>query len=47
MESKACLGTVFLTDIFLFLSSSSPPQLMLSKVFTARTGSSIYGSLNT
>ncbi|XP_065590931.1 folliculin-interacting protein 1 isoform X3 [Cyrtonyx montezumae] len=25
----------------------SPPQLMLSKVFTARTGSSIYGSLNT
>ncbi|XP_075065938.1 folliculin-interacting protein 1 isoform X2 [Mixophyes fleayi] len=24
-----------------------PPQLMLSKVFTARTGSSIYGSLNT
>lgn len=29
------------------LSSSSPPQLMLSKVFTARTGSSIYGSLNT
>ncbi|XP_044310445.1 folliculin-interacting protein 1 isoform X6 [Varanus komodoensis] len=27
--------------------SRSPPQLMLSKVFTARTGSSIYGSLNT
>ncbi|XP_066502197.1 folliculin-interacting protein 1 isoform X2 [Hoplias malabaricus] len=25
----------------------SPPQLMLSKVFTARTGSSVYGSLNT
>ncbi|XP_067422628.1 folliculin-interacting protein 1 isoform X2 [Emydura macquarii macquarii] len=25
----------------------SPPQLMLSKVFTVRTGSSIYGSLNT
>nr|XP_033782853.1 folliculin-interacting protein 1 isoform X2 [Geotrypetes seraphini] len=25
----------------------SPPQLMISKVFTARTGSSIYGSLNT
>ncbi|KAM4748529.1 folliculin-interacting protein 1 [Rhinophrynus dorsalis] len=25
----------------------TPPQLMLSKVFTARTGSSIYGSLNT
>jgi len=25
----------------------SPPQLMLSKVFTARTGSSICGSLNT
>lgn len=25
----------------------SPSQLMLSKVFTARTGSSIYGSLNT
>ncbi|XP_069508628.1 folliculin-interacting protein 1 isoform X2 [Ambystoma mexicanum] len=25
----------------------SPPQIMLSKVFTARTGSSIYGSLNT
>uniref|UniRef100_A0A2K5PAZ0 Folliculin interacting protein 1 n=1 Tax=Cebus imitator TaxID=2715852 RepID=A0A2K5PAZ0_CEBIM len=30
----------------LFLHSS-PPQLMLSKVFTARTGSSICGSLNT
>lgn len=29
------------------LSPRSPPQLMLSKVFTARTGSSIYGSLNT
>ncbi|XP_023131511.1 folliculin-interacting protein 1 [Amphiprion ocellaris] len=25
----------------------SPPQLMLSKVFTARTGGSVYGSLNT
>uniref|UniRef100_A0A3P9IZ22 Folliculin interacting protein 1 n=1 Tax=Oryzias latipes TaxID=8090 RepID=A0A3P9IZ22_ORYLA len=25
----------------------SPPQLMLSKVFTAKTGSSVYGSLNT
>ncbi|XP_060791830.1 folliculin-interacting protein 1 isoform X4 [Neoarius graeffei] len=25
----------------------SPPQLMLSKVFTARTGNSVYGSLNT
>uniref|UniRef100_A0A1A7WUJ3 Folliculin interacting protein 1 n=1 Tax=Iconisemion striatum TaxID=60296 RepID=A0A1A7WUJ3_9TELE len=25
----------------------SPPQLMLSKVFTARTGSSVYGSFNT
>lgn len=25
----------------------SPPQLMLSKVFTARTGGSAYGSLNT
>ncbi|MEQ2272132.1 Folliculin-interacting protein 1, partial [Xenotaenia resolanae] len=25
----------------------SPPQLMLSKVFTARTGGSVYGSFNT
>ncbi|TTU76953.1 Folliculin-interacting protein 1 [Bagarius yarrelli] len=25
----------------------SPPQLLLSKVFTARTGGSVYGSLNT
>ncbi|CAJ0923946.1 unnamed protein product [Ranitomeya imitator] len=33
--------------LFLLVLYSSPPQLMLSKVFTARTGSSIYGSLNT
>lgn len=29
------------------LPNRSPPQLMLSKVFTARTGGSAYGSLNT
>uniref|UniRef100_A0A2K5PAW9 Folliculin interacting protein 1 n=1 Tax=Cebus imitator TaxID=2715852 RepID=A0A2K5PAW9_CEBIM len=45
-DHRCSLYFSFEPCLSLFLHSS-PPQLMLSKVFTARTGSSICGSLNT
>ena len=39
--------TKLMLALFLFSNKNrSPPQLMLSKVFTARTGGSVSGSLN-